>query len=117
MRNAQLQDPFFLSNPTSDHTAKSSVGWVQGLWLHPLHWGILHVVVASVALPWKASAALSSEHVLVSSSLLASYESRMSSLVSMSSFPWFFWIFLGAGDAPGQGGGHGAGVCAETSIG
>ena len=94
MRNAQLQNPFFLLNPTSYHTDKSSVGWVQGLWLHPLHWGILAVVVASVAMPWKVSAVLSSEHVLV----------------SMSSFPWFFWIFLGAGDAPGQGGGHGTGV-------
>ena len=70
MRNVHLQDQFFLLNPTSEHTAKSSVGWVQGMWLHPLHWGVLHVVVASVALPWKASAAFSSEHVLVTSLLL-----------------------------------------------
>ena len=41
----------------------------------------------------------------------------MSFLVVVNSLPWLFWVFLGADDAPGQGGGRGAGVGAETSIG
>ena len=49
-----------------------SVGLLQGLCLHPLHWWILQVAVVSVALLWKASAVLYSERVLMTSSSLAS---------------------------------------------